>query len=175
MGIEREDRTLLPPATPLCFVRGAGYFSHLSCFIVLCFLILLTTFNRPIILFRCSVMISAAAAAAKSLQLCRTLCDPIDSSPPGSSVPGILQARTLEWVAISFSRVSSQSRDRTWVSHVVGRRFIVWATRVVINCIFSFWNSATEHISGTAREIWIWNIYIYILNFIKEFSQVILG
>ena len=46
---------------------------------------------------------SAAAAAAKSLQSWPTLCDPIDGSPPGSSVPGILQARTLEWVAISFS------------------------------------------------------------------------
>ena len=42
-------------------------------------------------------------AAAKSLQSCPTLCDPTDSSPPGSPVPGILQARTLEWVAISFS------------------------------------------------------------------------
>ena len=46
---------------------------------------------------------AAAAAAAKSLQSCPTLCDPIDGSSPGSSVPGILQARTLEWVAISFS------------------------------------------------------------------------
>ena len=46
---------------------------------------------------------AAAAAAAKSLQLCPTLCDPIDGSPPGSPVPGIPQARTLEWVAISFS------------------------------------------------------------------------
>ena len=46
---------------------------------------------------------AAAAAAAKSLQSCLTLCDPIDSSAPGSPVPGILQARTLEWVAISFS------------------------------------------------------------------------
>ena len=46
---------------------------------------------------------SSAATAAKSLQLCPNLCDPIDSSPPGSPVPGILQARTLEWVAISFS------------------------------------------------------------------------
>jgi len=45
----------------------------------------------------------AAAAAAKSLQLCPTLCNTIDGSPLGSSVPGILQARTLEWVAISFS------------------------------------------------------------------------
>ena len=45
----------------------------------------------------------ATAAVAKSLQSCLTLCDPIDGRPPGSSVPGILQARTLEWVAISFS------------------------------------------------------------------------
>ena len=45
----------------------------------------------------------SAAAAAKSLQSCLTLCDPIECSPPGSPVPGILQARTLEWVAISFS------------------------------------------------------------------------
>ena len=45
----------------------------------------------------------SAAAAAKSLQSCLTLYDPIDGSPPGSPVPGILQARTLEWVAISFS------------------------------------------------------------------------
>ena len=44
--------------------------------------------------------------AAKSLQSCPTLCDPIDGSPPGSAVPGILQARTLEWVVISFSNAS---------------------------------------------------------------------
>ena len=50
-----------------------------------------------------SFLPSYAAAAAKSLQLCPTLCDPRDSSPPGSPVPGILQAITLEWVAISFS------------------------------------------------------------------------
>ena len=49
------------------------------------------------------VGLSVSAAAAKSLQSCPTLCDPIDSGPPGSPVPGILQARTLEWVAISFS------------------------------------------------------------------------
>ena len=48
--------------------------------------------------------VAAAAAAAKSLQSCPTLCDPIDGSPPGSPVPVILQARTLEWVAISFSK-----------------------------------------------------------------------
>ena len=53
--------------------------------------------------FGFSLMTAATAAAAKSLQSCPTLCDPIDGSPPGSPVPGILQARTLEWVAIAFS------------------------------------------------------------------------
>ena len=59
-------------------------------------------------------------ATAKSLQSCPTLCDPIDSSPPGSPVPGILQARTLEWVAISFSnackwKVKVKSLSRVWL------------------------------------------------------------
>ena len=57
--------------------------------------------------------LSAAAAAAKSLQLCPTLCDPSDSSPPGSPVPGILQARTLEWVAISFSNARKWKWSRS--------------------------------------------------------------
>ena len=54
---------------------------------------------------------NAAAAAGKSLQSCLTLCDPIDSSPPGSSVPGILQARILEWVAISFSNACRHAKS----------------------------------------------------------------
>ena len=54
---------------------------------------------------------TAAAAAAKSLQLCPTLCDPIDGSPPGSSVPGILQARILEWVAISFCNACMHAKS----------------------------------------------------------------
>ena len=63
---------------------------------------------------------AAAAAAAKSIQSCPTLCDPIDGSPPGSPVPGILQARTLEWVAISFSnackwKVKVESLSRVWL------------------------------------------------------------
>ena len=49
------------------------------------------------------LILSAAASAAKSLQSCPTLCDPIDSSPPGSPIPGILQARAVEWGAIAFS------------------------------------------------------------------------
>ena len=59
---------------------------------------------------------------AKSLSRVR-LCDPVDCSPPVSSVHGILQARILEWVAISFSRGSSRPRDQTKVSHIAGRCF----------------------------------------------------
>ena len=66
------------------------------------------------------------------VQSCPTLCDPMDCSLPGSSIHGIFQTRVLEWVAISFSRGSSQPRDWTQVSYIVGRRFIVWATRVVL-------------------------------------------
>ena len=66
---------------------------------------------------------AAAAAAAKSLQLCPTLCDPIDDSPPGSPIPGTLQARTLEWVAISFSNSFHSSRNQTvfmWTQEIIG-------------------------------------------------------
>ena len=62
-------------------------------------------------------------------QSCLTLCDPIDGSPPGSSVHGILQARILEWVATPFSRGSSQARDQTQASCIAGGFFTVWATR----------------------------------------------
>ena len=62
----------------------------------------------------------ATGTTAKSLQLCLTLCDPIDRSPPGSAIPGILQARTLEWVAISFSnawkwKMKVKSLSRVWL------------------------------------------------------------
>ena len=62
-------------------------------------------------------------------QLCLTLCDPMDYSLPGSSVHGFLQARTMEQTATPFSRVSSQYRDWTQVSRIVGGFFTVWATR----------------------------------------------
>ena len=58
-----------------------------------------------------------------------TLCEPRDCSPPGSFAHGILQVRILEWVAILFSRASSQPRDLTWVSYIAGRLFTIWATR----------------------------------------------
>ena len=62
--------------------------------------------------------LDAAAAAAKSLQSCTTLCDPIAGSPPGSPIPGILQARTLEWVAISFSNALKRKVKVKLLSHV---------------------------------------------------------
>ena len=72
--------------------------------------LLVKSFFNPVQWFsritsKVSSISTAAAAAAESLQSCPTLCDPIDGSPPGSPIPGILQARTLEWVAISFSSV----------------------------------------------------------------------
>ena len=72
-------------------------------------------------------------------QSCPTLCDPMDCSLSVSSVHGIFQARVLEWIAISFSRESSQRRNRTQVSCIAGRRFTVWATREV-----------------SKQQIWIW-------------------
>ena len=65
----------------------------------------------------------------KVARSCPTLCDPMDCSPPDSSVHGILQTRILEWVAISFSRGSSRQRDWTWISYIEGRFFTIGATR----------------------------------------------
>ena len=75
-----------------------------------------------------------AAAAAKSLQSCPTLCNPIDSSPPGSSVPGILQARILEWVAISFSRKSKEkipNNNKIEVNNLSDKEFKILVIGVV--------------------------------------------
>ena len=71
-------------------------------------------------------MVFLSLSESEVAQSCPTLCDPMDCSLPGSSVHRIFQARVLEWVAISFSRGSSQPRDRT---HTADRRFTVWATR----------------------------------------------
>ena len=72
--------------------------------------------RRPDVLFNRNQILRAAAV--KSLQLCPTLCDPIDGSPPGTAVPGILQARTLEWVAISFSNAWKGKVKVKLLSHV---------------------------------------------------------
>ena len=66
-------------------------------------------------------------------QLCLILCNPMDYSPPTSSVPGISRARILEWVAITFSRGSSQPKDQTWLSYITGRFFTISATNYCTN------------------------------------------
>ena len=107
----------------ISFSRGSSLFrdrTQVSCIVSRCFTVWATREGPSLVI---------TAAAAKSLHLCPTLCNPTDGSPPGPAVPGILQARTLEWVAISFSRRSSQPRDWTQVSLIVGRCFTVWATR----------------------------------------------
>ena len=71
-------------------------------------------------------------------QLCLTLCDPMDCSPPGSSVHGILQARVTEWVAISFSRACSWHRDWTQVSYLTGISFTVSATSENVLWIYEY-------------------------------------
>ena len=70
-----------------------------------------------------------------------TVCDPMDCSPPGSSVRGILQARIPEWVAIPFFRGSSQLRNQNWVSHTAGRFFTDWAAREAHIVSISIYNS----------------------------------
>ena len=73
---------------------------------------------------------------------------PMDFSPPVSSVHGILQARIQEWVAIPFSRGSSQPRDQTWVSHIAGRFFAIWATRE---------DPAGKNLPAM-QETWVWSL-----------------
>ena len=99
------------------------FWSYISKVFLLCFDCPEMKEQRCCFKFQRLFILFLAAAAAKSLQSCPTLCDPTDSSPPGSAVPGILQARALEWVAISFSiawkwkvKVKSLSRDRLVVT-----------------------------------------------------------
>ena len=105
---------------------------------------------------------------SEGAQSCPTLCDPVDCSPPGSSVHGILQAGILEWVAISFSRGSSWPKDRTQVSRIAGRLFNFWATRgfchttVQISCNYTHIPSLQSltpflpsHPSSLSQSAWL--------------------
>ena len=84
---------------------------------------ILTTKSFQLDLLNFYKTISNSPSLKHFAQSCPNLCDPMDCSLPGSFVYGIPQARVLEWVAISFSRGSSQSRDQSWVCHIAGRRF----------------------------------------------------
>ena len=99
-------------------------------------------------------------------QLCLTLCDPVDCSPPGSSIHGILQARILEWAAISSSRGSSQPRDWTRVSSI-GRRILhCWATWEV-RSLLSFFCVIHAPINFI-RNAYIFTVIMLLYNMVLE-------
>ena len=98
-------------------------------------------------------------------QSCPTLCNMMDGSPPGSSVHGILQARILEWVAISFFKGPSRHRDRTQVSHIGDRHFNLWATREA-NVY-----SNSESLSGTLKDKFK-NVLSSIINNSQKWKQL---
>ena len=119
---------------------------------------------------------ATAAAAAKSLQLCPSLCDPIDGSPPGSPVPGILQARTLEWVAISFSNAWKWKVKVKSLSH--GRLFMTpWTAAYQAPPSMGF--SRQEYWSGVplpsltagASNLEIWAVCSSIYDSIVKWGQ----
>ena len=103
--------------------------------------------------FLCILPYLSHACRSRYAPSCLTLCDPVDCSPPGSSVHGIFQARILEWVAISFSRGSSWPRDRTQVSRIAGSSNI-WATREAHG---RKWRETKKPLDENEREEWkIW-------------------
>ena len=92
-------------------------------------------------------IMGSACMQAKSLQSCRTFCNPLDYNLPGSSVHGILQARILEWRAIPFSKGSSWPRNRTRVSCIAGTFFTIWAIREA-----PWWEVGIITVWGTGLE-----------------------
>ena len=113
-----------------------------------------------------SLVLSLCCIESEVAQLCPTLCDPVDCSLPGSSIHGILQARILEWVTISFSRGSSQPRDQTWVSRIGGRCFNLWTSWSIIlfsSCnaweyVFIFWPLADSYWKNSEQKftLFVW-------------------
>ena len=109
--------------------KGPGFFMPVWCDYLftgcLLYIIFLVCWNN----LRLHLSVKWKWSEVKVAQLCPTVCDPMDCSLPGCSVHGILQAKILKWVAIPFSRGSSQPRDWIQVSCIAGRFFTVWATR----------------------------------------------
>ena len=93
---------------------------------------------------------------------------PMDCSPPSSSIHGILQARILEWVAVSFSRASSRPRDRSQVSHIAGRRFNLCATKkvqnLVLGCNLKNNGMISVHFQGKPFNISVIQVYAPIID-----------
>ena len=113
---------------------------------------------------------------AKSLQSFPTFCDPMDCSPPGSSVHGVIQARTLEWVAIPSSSGSSRPRDRTHVSYVwcIGRRFLYhWATILsgaISNCSVLLSGNILDTFQPGGLIFW-WSFCLFILFMVFSWQE----
>ena len=122
-----------------------------------------------------------ARVCARSLQSCLTLCNPVDRSPPGSSVHGILQARIPAWVAILFSRGSCPPNDWTWVSCIAGRYFTFWATREAPKlCLFTMKPWSTTRILQLADnqniltfQKWFKPSYTNSLHFLLLYLQML--
>ena len=113
-------------------------------------------------------------------QLCPALCDPVDHSPPGSSILGILQAGILERAAIPFSRLSSRPRDWTWVFLTAGRFFIIRDTREAQHWVPSTnlkIRSAIDNLVNCLRKLfkywWILSIWKHFLIYFQLFNQMI--
>ena len=108
-------------------------------------------------------------------QSCPTLCDPMDYSPPGSSVHGILQERIVEWVAIPFFRESSRPRDQTWVSCISGRFFTIWATREEYHIVY-LKSAKTLSVLTTHTKVTVWSDGCILINLtVVIISQYILN
>ena len=139
--MQNEKQTLKYFSQPIilsqnCFSSKMSFYSFFIFYLrfpvkivsSLSLLFLVSSIRKPSGLPKCEVIITKSFhVCAKSPQTCPTLCDPMDCGPPGSSVHGILQAKMLEWVAISSYRGSSQPRDQTHISYVscIGRRVLL--------------------------------------------------
>ena len=109
------------------------------------------------------------------IQSCLTLFDPMDYSPPGSSIHGTLQARILDWVAIAFSGGFFWLRDQTWVTCIAGRFFIVWGTKILQAKLQQYMNWELPDVQaglrkGRGTRDKIANIY-WIIEKAREFQK----
>ena len=119
----------------------------------------------PVVMYGCESW-TIKESWSEVTQSCLTLCDPVDCSLPGSSVHGIFQAIVLEWIAISFSKGSTQPRDWTRVSRIVDRRFTVWATREV--------HKERWVLKNWSFELWCWRRLLRVPWTVKRSNQSIL-